>query len=236
MNYVFFFNYFFLFFFSVPIGAPLDAGTLCGPLHNENAVKRYEWAIEQIKSQGGKVLCGGSRISRPGFFVQPTIVEIEHSAPIVQEEVFAPILHLIKISSFEEAVKNNNSVPQGLSSSIYTKDMQKVFTWIGPRGSDCGIANVNIGTSGAEIGGAFGGEKETGGGRESGSDSWKQVSISTTCFDFGNVFQCNSLFNSHQDDQFTFSSHRVTGSLLKLWRRWRQHVDKLYTPCMSSLK
>lgn len=120
-------------------------------------------------------------ISREGNFVEPTIVEISHSAPCVKEELFLPVLYAIKVSSFEEALEVNNEVPQGLSSALFTNDMKKVFTWTGPLGSDCGLANVNTGTSGAEIGGAFGGEKETGGGRESGSDSWKQYMRRTTC-------------------------------------------------------
>ena len=137
-------------------------------------------------SQGGKVLHGGAVLSGTGsygggFYVQPTLVAIEHSAPIVAQELFVPILHVIKFKSFEEAVAINNEVPQGLSSSLFTRNMQHVFRWIGPSGSDCGIVNVNAGTSGAEIGGAFGGEKETGGGRESGSDSWKQYMRRSTC-------------------------------------------------------
>lgn len=117
----------------------------------------------------------------PGNFVQPTIFEIGKDAQILQQELFVPILYMVRFSTFEEAVHINNSVPQGLSSSIYTKDVRNYMNWIGPMGSDCGIANLNIGPSGAEIGGAFGGEKETGGGRESGSDSWKQYMRRSTC-------------------------------------------------------
>jgi len=109
----------------------------------------------------------------PGNYVEPTIVSISHDAHIVKEEIFAPIVYVFKFKTLDEAIKMNNSVPQGLSSSLFTKNLQHMFKWIGPLGSDCGIVNCNIGTSGAEIGGAFGGEKETGGGRESGSDSWK---------------------------------------------------------------
>merc|ERR1711939_907761 len=116
-----------------------------------------------------------------GNFVTPAIIEIDPYAKIVSEETFAPILYVFPIKTFREAVAINNSVPQGLSSSIYTKNLEYMFSWIGPRGSDCGLVNVNIGTSGAEIGGAFGGEKETGGGRESGSDAWKQYMRRATC-------------------------------------------------------
>ena len=158
----------------VRIGDPLKEGTLCGPLHTKSAVKDYQEGLKTIQEQGGKILKGGKLIPGEGNFVEPTIVEISHDAPIVKEELFLPILHVIKCKSFEEAVQFNNAVPQGLSSAVFTTNQANVFQWIGPNGSDCGIVNVNIGTSGAEIGGAFGGEKETGGGRESGSDSWKQ--------------------------------------------------------------
>lgn len=142
----------------------------------------YEDGLAEIVKQGGKILTGGKRIAdKAGNFVEPTIVEIDHSAPIVQTELFVPILYVVKISSLEQAIELNNSVPQGLSSSIFTRDMRSVFRWVGPSGSDCGIVNVNCGTSGAEIGGAFGGEKDTGGGRESGSDSWKQYMRRSTC-------------------------------------------------------
>lgn len=158
---------------NIKIGNPLDNGTLCGPLVNEGALKVYEEGLEEIKKQGGKILCGGKRILGQGYYVEPTIVEIDPTAPIVKEELFVPILYIFKFNTLEEAIEYNNGVPQGLSSSIFTTNMKNVFKWIGPRGSDCGLINVNVGTSGAEIGGAFGGEKETGGGRESGSDSWK---------------------------------------------------------------
>jgi len=116
-----------------------------------------------------------------GNYVLPTIVEIAHDAPIVQKEIFAPILYVMKFKTLEEAIGYNNEVPQGLSSALFTKNLQNMYKWLGPAGSDCGIVNTNIGTSGAEIGGAFGGEKETGGGRESGSDSWKQYMRRSTC-------------------------------------------------------
>ena len=164
------------------IGDPTDPHTLIGPLHSEHSFQvNFKEGLERAQQQGGQVLFGGHRIERPGVFVEPTLVEIESGAPILKEELFCPILFLIKVDSFEEAVEVNNSVPQGLSSSLFTRDMRKVFTWIGPNGSDCGLANVNTSTSGAEIGGAFGGEKETGGGRESGSDAWKQYMRRTTC-------------------------------------------------------
>ena len=116
-----------------------------------------------------------------GNYVLPTIVEIAHDAPIVQKEIFAPILYVMKFKTLEEAIGYNNEVPQGLSSALFTKNLQNMYKWLGPAGSDCGIVNTNIGTSGAEIGGAFGGEKETGGGRESGSDAWKQYMRRSTC-------------------------------------------------------
>merc|ERR1712150_80555 len=165
----------------VPMGNPLDDSTLLGPLHTKAAVKEYTDGLAEIVKQGGKVLFGGNVVDRPGNFVEPCIVETPPTADIVKTELFVPIMHVMKFKTFEEAVAMNNSVPQGLSSSIFTADMKSVFKWIGPRGSDCGLVNVNCGTSGAEIGGAFGGEKDTGGGRESGSDSWKQYMRRATC-------------------------------------------------------
>jgi len=162
-------------------GDPLDRNTLCGPLHTKSAVKEFTEGLKTIQEQGGKILSGGKVIERDGNFVEPTIVEINHTAPIVKTELFVPILYVLKCSSFEEAVQINNEVPQGLSSSLFSRSHEKIFSWIHSSGSDCGIVNVNIGTSGAEIGGAFGGEKETGGGRESGSDSWKQYMRRSTC-------------------------------------------------------
>jgi len=160
----------------VQIGDPLDPKTLMGPLIDEGAVKDYEDAIVAVKEQGGKVLYGGQAIKPPfgrRTFVLPTIVEIDNAKPIVQTETFAPIVYVMKYRTLDQALKLHNGVPQGLSSGIYTDRMSEAEAFISYLGSDCGIANVNIGTSGAEIGGAFGGEKETGGGRESGSDSWK---------------------------------------------------------------
>jgi aldehyde dehydrogenase family 7 member A1 len=168
---------------TIKIGNPLEAGVLCGPLHNKQAVENYRQGIEDIKAQGGKIIVGGNVLDdQPGNFVEPTIVEISPDAKCVQHELFAPILYVMKIDSLEHAIELNNDVPQGLSSSLFTTNQQSVFKWTGALGSDCGIVNVNIGPSGAEIGGAFGGEKETGaGGRESGSDAWKQYMRRSTC-------------------------------------------------------
>ncbi|KAM4707920.1 alpha-aminoadipic semialdehyde dehydrogenase [Discoglossus pictus] len=166
----------------VRIGDPWESDTLCGPLHTKQAVEMFLSAIEQAKCEGGKIIAGGKVIDRPGNFVEPTIVTgLAHNSPIVHKETFAPILYIIKFKSEEDAFAWNNEVKQGLSSSIFTKDLGRIFRWLGPKGSDCGIVNVNIPTSGAEIGGAFGGEKHTGGGRESGSDSWKHYMRRSTC-------------------------------------------------------
>ncbi|NEZ05131.1 aldehyde dehydrogenase family protein [Wenzhouxiangella sp. XN201] len=157
----------------VRIGDPLDSKTLMGPLTDENAVKRFEDAVERAKNAGGEILAGGNRIEREGFFVEPTLIKAENEWDIVQEETFAPILYVISYKTLEEAMEKHNNVRQGLSSSIFTTDIRNAEFFLSHKGSDTGIANVNVGTSGAEIGGAFGGEKETGGGRESGSDAWK---------------------------------------------------------------
>ncbi|MBU0756025.1 MAG: aldehyde dehydrogenase family protein, partial [Planctomycetes bacterium] len=158
----------------VNIGDPMKEGTLMGPLVNEGAVKTMMDALEQVKAQGGEILCGGNRIPGKGKqFVEPTIVRMPGQTKIVQDETFAPILYLLECENLDQALEMHNDVPQGLSSAIFTTDVISAETFLSHRGSDCGIANVNIGTSGAEIGGAFGGEKETGGGREAGSDSWK---------------------------------------------------------------
>ncbi|KAF4528730.1 hypothetical protein B566_EDAN008996 [Ephemera danica] len=157
------------------LGDPLDDGVLYGPMHSKVGVEQFQRAVDAAVQQGGKIEFGGKVKNGPGFFVEPTIISgLAHNAPIVHEETFAPIVYVLKCSNMDEAIRWNNEVKQGLSSSIFTKDLGAIFQWIGPKGSDCGIINVNIPTSGAEIGGAFGGEKETGGGRESGSDSWKQ--------------------------------------------------------------
>ena len=158
----------------VKIGDPLDNSTLMGPLVNEQAVDNYLNAIETATDSGGKVIFGGKILSSDGYYVKPTIISAQNHWEIVQEETFAPILYVMKYSSIDEAISIHNDVPQGLSSSMFTTNIRNAERFLSNRGSDCGIANVNIGTSGAEIGGAFGGEKETGGGRESGSDSWKQ--------------------------------------------------------------
>ena len=151
------------------------AGVLCGPLHTKAAVTQYQSALNAVKAEGGRILCGGKVLTdRPGNFVEPTITSIAHDAPIVHQETFVPILHTSKFSTFEEAVQINNEVKQGLTSALFTQDPSRIFKWIGAQGSDCGIINVNMPTSGAEIGGAFGGNKETGWGREAGSDAWKQ--------------------------------------------------------------
>ncbi|RCV11838.1 hypothetical protein SETIT_2G218400v2 [Setaria italica] len=165
----------------VRIGHPLEKGTLLGPLHTPTSKENFLKGIQTIKSQGGTILFGGSAIESEGNFVQPTIVEISASAPVVKEELFGPVLYVMKFQTLKEAIEINNSVPQGLSSSIFTKRPEIIFKWLGPHGSDCGIVNVNIPTNGAEIGGAFGGEKATGGGREAGSDSWKQYMRRATC-------------------------------------------------------
>jgi aldehyde dehydrogenase (NAD+) len=161
----------------VTIGNPLEEGTVMGPLVDQAAVETMQLALAQIKKEGGKILYGGEELKgkkyQGGFYVNPCIAEAENHFSIVQTETFAPILYLLKYKTKEEALSLHNNVPQGLSSAIFTQNLKEAEYFLGPAGSDCGIANVNIGTSGAEIGGAFGGEKETGGGRESGSDAWK---------------------------------------------------------------
>ena len=158
----------------VHIGDPLQKGTLMGPLLNQGAINAYMEAIDAITAAGGEILYGGKPIAGTGFYVEPTIARVKNDWDIVQNETFAPILYIIEFEELDEALELHNAVPQGLSSSMFTTKLQHAELFLSARGSDCGIANINIGTSGAEIGGAFGGEKETGGGRESGSDSWKQ--------------------------------------------------------------
>lgn len=156
------------------IGDPTDPTNLMGPLNSRDAVQAYLDAVAKAKASGGKVETGGAAIDRPGNFVLPTIVTgLGNDAEVVQTETFAPILYVMKYSQLEDAIEMQNDVPQGLSSSIFTQNLKAAEAFLAASGSDCGIANVNIGTSGAEIGGAFGGEKETGGGRESGSDAWR---------------------------------------------------------------
>jgi aldehyde dehydrogenase (NAD+) len=161
----------------VRIGNPAKAQTLMGPLINAKAVADMQRALTAIREQGGKILYGGELLRGPGYqggcYVRPCIASVAHDLPIVHEETFAPILYVIEYRSLREAIAFHNEVPQGLSSAIFTNALRDAEQFLSSCGSDCGIANVNIGTSGAEIGGAFGGEKETGGGRESGSDAWK---------------------------------------------------------------
>ena len=158
----------------ITIGDPLDPKNLMGPLIDKQAVESFKQAVSRIKARGGEILFGGDSINREGSFVEPTLVcGVKNDWDIVQEETFAPILYVMPFSTLEEAIALQNGVPQGLSSSIFTQNLKHAERFLSAQGSDCGIANVNIGTSGAEIGGAFGGEKDTGGGRESGSDSWK---------------------------------------------------------------
>ncbi len=166
---------------SVPIGDPLDGGTLMGPLVTEGAVNDMVAALAKVREQGGEVLAGGRRVDRPGFFVEPTIVKAHQGLAIAEEETFAPILYVYEVENLEEAIALHNAVPQGLSSAVFTTSLLSAERFLSHEGSDCGIANVNIGTSGAEIGGAFGGEKETGGGREAGSDAWKGYMRRQTC-------------------------------------------------------
>jgi aldehyde dehydrogenase (NAD+) len=156
------------------IGDPTDPATLMGPLTDQASVQRYLDAIERAKAAGGKVLTGGAKLERPGNFVLPTVISgVDNSSEVVQTETFAPILYVMPFKTLDQAIEMQNAVPQGLSSSIFSERLKAAEQFLSAAGSDCGIANVNIGTSGAEIGGAFGGEKETGGGRESGSDAWK---------------------------------------------------------------
>ena len=166
-------------FSRVKIGHPLTDGVLVGPLVDEAAVSLMKLALERIRSEGGELVCGGRALG--GCYVEPALIKSRASMPILQEEVFAPVLHVVTVASLEEAIAVNNAVPQGLSSSLFTRSLASAERWLAATGSDCGIANVNVGTSGAEIGGAFGGEKETGGGREAGSDSWKSYMRRQTC-------------------------------------------------------
>jgi aldehyde dehydrogenase (NAD+) len=165
----------------VKIGDPWDESVLMGPLINERAVDAMMAALQAAQQQGGEIVCGGKRLPRPGHFVEPTLVRAHPNMPIVGEETFAPILYVMKFTSLDEAIAIQNSVEQGLTSAVFTNDIREAELFLSPEGSDCGIANVNIGTSGAEIGGAFGGEKSTGGGREAGSDAWKAYMRRQTC-------------------------------------------------------
>jgi aldehyde dehydrogenase (NAD+) len=165
----------------VRIGDPLEPGTLMGPLIDGGAVRQFEAAVAQAVASGGRLLAGGKRVAGPGFFVEPAIVVARADWEIVRTETFAPILYLIPFRTLEDAIAMQNDVAHGLSSAIFTDRLQHAERFLSAAGSDCGIANVNIGTSGAEIGGAFGGEKDTGGGRESGSDAWKAYMRRQTC-------------------------------------------------------
>jgi aldehyde dehydrogenase (NAD+) len=162
---------------TVPIGNPLDKKTLMGPLIDKNAVDMVQHSIQRLKDEGGEVLYGGERLDGAQFpggcYMTPCLANAKPNFEIIQHETFGPLLYLMTYRDFDEAIAIQNNVPQGLTSAIFTNDMREAEKFISAAGSDCGIANVNTGTSGAEIGGAFGGEKNTGGGRESGSDSWK---------------------------------------------------------------
>jgi aldehyde dehydrogenase (NAD+) len=159
---------------TIPMGNPLDPTTLLGPLASARAVEAYSAAVDRAQAEGGTLLYGGQTRPDVGpYFVEPTIIRMPQQTPLVCDETFAPILYVMRYNSFDEAIALHNGVPQGLSSAIFTDSMRTAERFLSHAGSDCGIANVNIGTSGAEIGGAFGGEKETGGGRESGSDAWR---------------------------------------------------------------
>ena len=175
---------------SLPIGDPRAEGILVGPLVNETAFAAMQESLVQAVQQGGEIICGGQRVTSGvppgGVYVQPAIVQMPAQTDVMREETFAPLLYVVEYESLDDAIAMHNNVPQGLSSSIFTSDVREAHHFIGPAGSDCGLVGVNIGTSGAEIGGAFGGEKDTGGGRESGSDSWKQyMRRSTATINYG---------------------------------------------------
>lgn len=165
----------------ITIGDPAEDGILMGPLIDEDAVRMYEEAVVTIREQGGEILAGGERVDRAGSFVKPTLVKAHRDMAITKHETFAPILYVFEYDDLDDAIAQQNDVDQGLSSAIFTDSFRSSERFLSHAGSDCGIANVNIGTSGAEIGGAFGGEKDTGGGREAGSDSWKAYMRRQTC-------------------------------------------------------
>lgn len=172
----------------ITIGDPLDQKNLLGPLIDAAAVQHFEQAVAEAKKQGSKILCGGKKCDRPGFFVEPTIIAAPNDSDIVQRETFAPILYVMPFESVDEAIAMQNHSRFGLSSALFTQNLLHAETFLSAHGSDCGIANINIGTSGAEIGGAFGGEKETGGGREAGSDAWKAyMRRQTTTINWGST-------------------------------------------------
>jgi aldehyde dehydrogenase (NAD+) len=157
----------------IKVGDPLESGVLMGPLIDEKALEEFRMTVEEAKHDGGEIIYGGELLEAPGFFVKPTLIRAENHWKVVQRETFAPILYVMSYQTLDEAIALQNQVPQGLSSSLFTLNLRHAEQFLSGEGSDCGIANINIGTSGAEIGGAFGGEKETGGGREAGSDAWK---------------------------------------------------------------
>jgi aldehyde dehydrogenase (NAD+) len=167
----------------VRIGDPLQPGTLMGPLIHQGAIDAYRSAVAQALKEGGELVCGGEVLTGmpSSLYVKPTIIKANSSLSLLKQETFAPIVYVVAVKDLNEAIELNNSVSQGLSSALFTRDMQSVERFLSHVGSDCGIANINMGTSGAEIGGAFGGEKDTGGGREAGSDSWKQYMRRQTC-------------------------------------------------------
>ncbi|MDK2123761.1 L-piperidine-6-carboxylate dehydrogenase [Parachitinimonas caeni] len=177
---------------TLPIGDPRKDGVLIGPLIDSHSFEQMQASLQAVVAQGGKIVCGGERVTEGvpagGYYVRPAIVSVPGNLPAVCHETFAPILYVMPYSEFQDAVELQNGVPQGLSSAIFTESMKEAELFVSAAGSDCGIANVNIGTSGAEIGGAFGGEKDTGGGRESGSDSWKAYMRRTTnTINYGNA-------------------------------------------------
>ncbi|HRE45319.1 MAG TPA: aldehyde dehydrogenase family protein, partial [Terricaulis sp.] len=172
---------------SVAVGDPRDVGVLVGPLIDASAGEAMARALDQARAEGG-VVHGGARVERSGVYVRPALVEMPAQSEVVKQETFAPILYVLKYKTLDEAIALQNDAPQGLSSAIFTNDLREAELFVSAEGSDCGIANVNLGPSGAEIGGAFGGEKETGGGRESGSDAWKAyMRRATNTVNFGNT-------------------------------------------------
>lgn len=177
---------------TLPIGDPTQEGILVGPLVNQAGFDKMQASLAAAQTQGGSLICGGRRVSQTvpsgGYYVEPALVRMPTQTEVMQDETFAPLTYLVEYETLDQAMAIHNEVPQGLSSAIFTSDVREAGLFTGPAGSDCGIANVNIGTSGAEIGGAFGGEKETGGGRESGTDSWKQyMRRSTNTINYGSA-------------------------------------------------
>jgi aldehyde dehydrogenase (NAD+) len=173
---------------SIKVGDPLEEGVLMGPLIDRPAVEHFERAVSRAHKEGGLILQGGRRLQRAGHFVEPTLIVSEKPLPVSYEETFAPILYIVKFDELDDAIEMHNAVPQGLSSAMFTRNLQAAERFLSVTGSDCGIANVNLGTSGAEIGGAFGGEKDSGGGRESGSDAWRNYMRRQTCtINYGNT-------------------------------------------------